>query len=372
MENFIPIYEPELSGNEKKYVIECLDSSWISSKGKFITEFEKKFEEYLGSGYSSTCSNGTVALHLALLALGIKADDEILVPSFTYVASVNAITFCNARPVFLDSDPANLQIDLQDLERKIRPNSKAIIVPHLYGMMVDMEKICKIARANNLFIVEDCAESFGSTFKGQHSGTFGDIATFSFFGNKTITTGEGGMVHSTDQNLIHKVNHLKAQGLASLNQLSDNKKEYWHDVVGYNYRMTNIQAAIGLAQIERADNIVKKKQKIADLYFENIDKSVATLLRPTEDVVSSYWMVTVLFKNEDIRDRVRLELSKKNVETRPIFPMVHTMPMYENLGQGPFPQAENFCSCGINLPSSPKLTEKEIILISEIINRYAK
>jgi perosamine synthetase len=194
----IPVYQPYLNGNEKKYINECIDTNWISSKGKYVQEFEQDFAEYIGSKYATTVCNGTVALHLALLALDIKPNDEIIVPTFTYIASVNAITYMGATPIFVDSDLKTWQISTEDVKKKITNKTKAIMTVHLYGYPCDMIKINEIAKQYNLFVIEDCSESLGSKLNGQHLGTFGDIATFSFFGNKTITTGEGGMVTTNE------------------------------------------------------------------------------------------------------------------------------------------------------------------------------
>lgn len=240
-----PVYQPSLGDKEKENVIECLNSTWISSKGKFIAQFENSFSKYIGVKHAVAVSNGTVALHLALLSLGIGEGDEVIVPSFTYIASVNAIKYTCAKPVFVDSDPITWQIDPEKIEEKITTKTKAIMTVHLYGHPCEMDKIKKIAAKHKLYIIEDCAEAFGSLYKGKHVGTIGDIYTFSFFGNKTITTGEDGIVVTNDPSLNEKVIHLKGQGLAK-------NREYYHDIIGYNYRMTNICAAIGCAQLERA------------------------------------------------------------------------------------------------------------------------
>ena len=234
-----PVYRPLLNGNEKRYVNKCLDSTWISSKGEFISRFEKEFASFTNSKYAIAVPNGTIALHLALLTLGIGRGDEVLVPTLTYVASANAVTYTNAKPVFVDSLPGSWQPDPEDIRKKITKRTKAVMVAHLYGYPSNMKEILKIAKEHNLLVVEDCAEAFGSKLKNKHVGNWGDIASFSFFGNKTITTGEGGMVVTNNKKLFNLALRLKGQGLAK-------NREYWHDIVGYNYRMTNICAAIGL------------------------------------------------------------------------------------------------------------------------------
>lgn len=238
-----PVYIPSLSGNEKKYVNECLDTSWISSKGHFVNEFETEFSKYIGVKHSTSVCNGTVAIHLAAASLGLGPGDEVICPSFTYIASANPFKQLGCNIIFCDSQKDSWQMDPEDIEKRITPKTKAVIAVHLYGHPCNMNKICALAQKYNLFLIEDCAEAIGSCYQGKHVGTFGDIACFSFFGNKTITCGEGGMVVCNNDELYERAKHLKGQGVVSW-------KEYWHDISAFNYRMTNIQAAIGLAQLE--------------------------------------------------------------------------------------------------------------------------
>lgn len=360
----IPVYQPSLSGNERKYVAECIDSTWISSKGSFIKSFEDSFSKYINVRFSSTVSNGTVALHLALVALGIGPDDEVIVPTLTYIASVNAISYTGAKPVFVDSLESSWQLNPDDIEQKITPNTKAIMVVHLYGQPAEMNKIMKIATKHNLFVVEDCAEAFGSLYEGGHVGTFGHISTFSFFGNKTITTGEGGMVCTNDQTLFERVIHYKGQGLAA-------HRQYWHDVIGYNYRMTNICAAIGLAQIEQADTFISKKIAIAKYYKNKLKDLPLAIHNEQPGTRHSYWMVSILLDNSSHRDKLRDYLASQGIETRPLFYPVHTMPMYSTKFQR-HPIAENLGWRGLNLPSYPSLKEPELEFICENIRNYFK
>jgi perosamine synthetase len=362
MEIKIPVYKPFLAGNEKKYVNECLDSSWISSKGKFIKQFEDTFADYIGIKYAASVSNGTLAIHDALLALGIKEGDEVIVPTFTYIASVNPIAYTGATPVFVDSLRDTWQIDPADIERKITAKTRAIMVVHLYGHPCDMDQIMAIAHKHQLFVIEDCAEAFGSKYKGQHVGTFGDIAAFSFFGNKTITTGEGGMVATNDRTLHERAVHFKGQGLAKY-------REYWHDTIGYNYRMTNICAAIGLAQIEKADDIIKKKRQVADLYRKYLSSYPVEMLLESKDVFDTYWMVCILVEQSDIRDSLRAHLMENGIETRPTFYPIHSMPMYAHNFYR-LPVAEDISWRGINLPSYPELSENDIKEICSLIGIF--
>lgn len=358
----IPIYQPRLRGNEKKYVNECLDSNWISSKGEFITKFEQEFASYVGVRYATTVSNGTVALHLALEALGISEGDEVIVPTFTYISSVNSIAYTGAKPVFVDSLESSWQIDPEDVKRKISDKTKAIMIVHLYGHPCEMDELVKISKDNNIYLIEDCAESFGSYYKNEHTGTFGDIATFSFFGNKTITTGEGGMVITKHKHLHNKMMHLKNQGVASYRQ-------YWHDIVGFNYRMTNICAAIGLAQLEQADEFLKQKRDLAKWYSEGLKDLPLRFHNECGDVVHSYWMNSIVLDNSNLRDTLRSYLEEIGIETRPLFYPAHMMPMYNKRFEV-HPIAEKLGLSGINLPSWPGLDEQTVKHITHKIRDF--
>ena len=358
----IPVYQPSLGGNEKKYVIDCLDSNWISSKGSYVKKFERSFANYLKIKYATSVSNGTVALHLALVALGIGPEDEVIVPTLTYIASVNAISYTGGTPVFADSLPDTWQINPEDIERKISSKTKAIMVVHLYGHPCDMGSIMALAKKHNLFVIEDCAEAFGSKYNGVYAGSFGHISTFSFFGNKTITTGEGGMVVTNDQTLYERCVHFKGQGLAE-------HREYWHDVIGYNYRMTNICAAIGLAQLEQADKFISKKRALVDMYREGLDKLPLKIHAEKKDCFHTYWMINILLEDAQYRDSLRSYLSEKGCETRPLFYPVHTMPMYSEKFQR-HPVAEDIGWRGITLPSWPGLGQTKVQKISTYIASY--
>jgi len=350
-----------LNGNEKKYVNECLSSTWISSKGEFILRFEESFARYINVEHATTVSNGTVALHLALLAIGIGPEDEVIVPTFTYIASVNSIVHVGAKPVFIDSLSSTWQMDPLDIERKITSRTKAVMAVHLYGHPCDMAAISRLCKKYNLLLIEDCAEAFGSYYEGSHVGTFGDIATFSFFGNKTITTGEGGMVVTKQLKYYEMALRLKTQGVSSHTQ-------YWHDIIGYNYRMTNICAAIGLAQLENADELIAKKRLIASWYQEFLTDLPLTVHQETENVIHSYWMCSILLNTPEEREPLRTHLLKEGVETRPLFYPVHQMPMYAN--QESYPIATHISERGMNLPSYPSLTKHDVEQISKIIRSF--
>lgn len=360
----IPIYKPDLTGKEKEYVLDCLDSTWISSKGKYISLFEDAFAKYIDVKHAASVCNGTVALHLALLALGVGQGDEVIVPTLTYIASVNAISYVGAIPVFCDSLPGNWQMDPADVEKKITAKTKAVMAVHLYGHPCDMDALSKICKAKEIFLIEDCAESIGSEYKGKKTGTFGDISTFSFFGNKTITTGEGGMVVTNDETLIKRARHFKGQGLAQ-------HREYWHDVIGYNFRMTNIEAAIGLAQLEKVNLFIEKKLAIANQYKEAFKNGPVQFHQADDNVLHTYWMCSILVPEAGDREKLRKYLAEKGIETRPLFYPIHTMPMYSHNFQK-HAVAEDLGWRGINLPSYPGLNSDEMKLIIDSIREFYK
>jgi len=358
----IPVYQPYLNGNEKKYVNQCLDSNWISSKGEFISRFEKQFADYIQVAHATSVCNGTVALHLALLALDIRPGDEIIVPAFTYIASVNTIVQAGAIPIFVDSLASTWQMDPDQVRLNISPKTRAVMAVHLYGQPCDMTALSAICKQHDLLLIEDCAEAFGSYYEGQHVGTFGDIATFSFYGNKTITTGEGGMVVTNHAKIHANACHLKNQG-ASLTQ------QYWHDVIGYNYRMTNISAAIGLAQLEQAKSILEKKRRIAALYREGLSGLPLITHAESDGTVHSYWMCSILLNDSAQRDPLRNYLEQARIETRPLFYPINLFPMYAKNNQ-PYPIAESLGSRGMNLPSWPGLTDIQITKIIHTIRSF--
>lgn len=359
MDNFIPVYKPSLTGNERKYVLDCLDSTWISSKGKYISDFEAKFAEYIKVTHATSVCNGTVAIHLALMALGIGPGDEVIVPAFTYIASVNAVTYTGARAVYVESLADSWQMDPADVIRKITPRTKAVMAVHLYGHPCKMDELQKICKDHGIYLVEDCAEGLATRFNNQHVGGFGDISAFSFFGNKTITTGEGGMVVTNNKELHERAAHIKNQGVSKTIQ-------YWHDIVGYNYRMTNIAAAIGLAQLEQIDQFVADKRRVAEYYQKKIDPSRFRFHAECEKSFHSYWMCSILVLKGD-RNKLRNELASQGIETRPLFFPVYKMPPYHDESLH-FPIAESIGASGINLPSFPALTEGELQRIVHAVN----
>ncbi len=365
----IPVSEPNISDKELQYITDAVKSSWISSNGKYLDAFEKKFAEYIGVKYAVAVSNGTVALHLALLALGIGPGDEVIVPNLTYIATANAVKYVGASPAFADSDINTWNISIESIKRLITRRTKAIIPVHLYGNPCDMDGILELANEQNLFVIEDAAEAIGSKYNKKHVGSFGHISTFSLYGNKTITTGEGGVVVTNDVELYDKLKLLKGQGM-------NPKKRYWFDVIGYNYRMTNMQAAIGCAQLERVNELVDKKIKNAKIYNKYFSTCNDIILpMDTTNSLNSYWMYTIVLESyaQEERDYLMKRLLEKNIETRPVFYLTTEMPMYTKHRQDECRNATLIANGGINLPSSTLLNVKEIDYIcSNLINLLAK
>jgi perosamine synthetase len=363
---FIPVAAPMLVGNERMYVMDCIDSSWISSNGKYVERFEQSFADFCGVKHAATCCNGTVALHLALMALNVKRGDEVIVPTLTFVATANAVTYCGARPVFVDSEPETWNMNPSLIEANITPRTKGIIVVHLYGHPVDMDPVISIARRYGLFVIEDAAEAHGAEYKGRRVGSIGNIATFSFYGNKIITTGEGGMVITDDDALASKMRQLKGQGM-------DPNRRYWFPIIGYNYRMTNVAAAIGLAQLEKAEWHIERRREVAKWYYEHL-QNIKMLTLPVEKewARNVYWMFSVVL-DENIslsRDKVTAYLLEQGIETRPIFYPMHALPPHRRFAKGQrFPVADLLAARGINLPTWAGLTELDIEFVSDVLRK---
>ncbi|WP_293682731.1 DegT/DnrJ/EryC1/StrS aminotransferase family protein [uncultured Phenylobacterium sp.] len=353
----IPVAAPVLDGREREYVLECLDTNWISSAGRFIQAFETAFAEACGVRHAVATNNGTTALHLALVALGLGPGDEVIVPTLTYIASANAVTYCGATPVFVDCDRVTFNIDPSAVAAAITPRTRAIMPVHLYGHPVDMDPILALARQHNLYVVEDAAEAVGARYKDRAAGALGDCATFSFFGNKIITTGEGGMVTTDDDALAARMRLYRGQGM-------DPQRRYWFPVIGYNYRMTNIAAAIGLGQLERLDHHLAARARVAHAYDARLSEMTDRLVLPTSMTWArhAYWMYTVMLtdKVSKDRDQVIAELDALGIESRPVFHPMHTLPPYQESAGGPFPRAEHAGARGLNLPTFGALTAEDI------------
>jgi len=362
----IPVAEPLIGEYELKLVTEAVKSGWVSSKGKFIAEFEEEFAKYIGTEYGIATPNGTAALHLALVSLGIGPGDEVIVPTLTFAAVANAVIYVRAKPVFVDSHPDYWCIDPNKIEEKITKRTKAIIPVHLYGHPCDLEFVIEAARNHELYVVEDCAEAHGAEYKSKKVGSFGDISCFSFYGNKIITTGEGGMCLTNEEKLAERMRVLRDQGMRS-------EKKYWHEVVGFNYRMTNLQAALGVAQLEKIDEFVRRKREIAKTYDSLLKNVRGITLHPEMPWAKNvYWLYSILIHSDNYRinrDELMDVLGENGVETRSFFYPMHIMPPYKRyVANSQFPVAEKLSLSGINLPSSVKLKEEEICKVARLIS----
>jgi perosamine synthetase len=357
-----------LVGREREYVLDCMDSTWISSSGKYLARFEAEFAEFCGVRHAISCCNGTAAVHLALVAHGIGPGDEVIVPTLTYVATANPVAYCGAQPVFVDAEPRTWNMDPERVAEAITPRTRGIVVAHLFGHPVDMDPILELAKRHGLWVVEDAAEAHGATYRGRIVGSMGSLATFSFYGNKIITTGEGGMVVCDDDELAATVRQLHGQG-------QDADRRYWFPIVGFNYRMTNIEAAIGLAQLERVDWHLSRRREIAGWYREELAGEEGIELSPEEPWArSAFWIVCAVLdpRRFGARDEVMAALDRAGIETRPFFYPLHTLPMYtaDNEGRA-FPVADDLSRRGVNLPSSATLTREEVAYVCDHLRRLA-
>ena len=360
--SFIPVCEPRLAGNELEYVEDCIKTGWISSAGKYIDRFEEGFSAYCGRKYGIAVSNGTVALQLAVAALDLPRDSEIIMPSFTIISCAMAAVYNGLKPVFVDADPETWCMDVRQIEEKINKNTSAIMVVHIYGHPVDMDPVLELVEKYNLRIIEDAAEAHGAEYKGGKCGSFGDISCFSFYANKIITTGEGGMVLTDNEDL--------AERCRSLRNLSFKKeKRFYHTELGFNFRMTNIQAAIGLAQLENINKAIEKKIWIGKLY-NNLLRDVPYLQLPAEKewAKNVYWMYGVVLDEKVgiTAEKFAAKLKSRGVETRPFFFGLHEQPVIEK--DRPIERlvvTEHISKFGLYLPSGLALDENQVKTVVE-------
>lgn len=369
MENrdyFIPVAEPSIGDRELELVSACVKSTWVSSLGEYITRFEDEFARYCGVRHGVATSSGTTALHLALAVLGIRPGDEVIVPSLTFVATANAVQYTGATPVFADVDEYTWTLDPEDARKRITARTKAIIPVHLYGHPVDMDEINRLARDHGLWVIEDAAEAHGAMYRGKRVGSLSDIGVFSFYGNKIITTGEGGMLLTDNSEWAERAVNLRDHGMSL-------ERRYWHPVIGFNYRLTNLQAAMGVAQMERIDDFIQVKRKNAALYNDLLrDVQGVTLPPEMPWATSVYWMYSILINDAFglPRDDLMMHLKDRRIDSRPFFHPLHTLPPYD---QGlHLAVAEDLAARGINLPSAVTLTEDDICRVCMAVRELAE
>lgn len=361
----ISLVQPQLNGNEYVYLMDAFLSTWISSTGKYVTRFEENFAAYCGMKYGVATSNGTTALHLALTVLGIGKGDEVIVPDLTFAATINAVLYTGATPVIVDIEEDSWCISPQSIEAAITSKTKAIIPVHIYGQPCDMEKICSIAEKHNLYVVEDCAEAHGAEWKGKKVGSFGMISIFSFFGNKVITTGEGGICVTNDKNLETKMRIYRDHGMSK-------ERRYYHEVVGFNYRMTNLQAAIGVAQLERIEQILAWRKEL-EIQYQNALKNIAGVSLQQDNLPGRKkiaWLVSILV-DEKKRDLLMEELKRKGVDMRAFFIPLSEMDIYKEYARSCV-ISKKVAARGLNLPTSYEMRQNGVERIAEIIRDFLK
>jgi perosamine synthetase len=369
MGEFIQVNEPDLTGNEKKYLMECIDTGWISSEGPFVKDFEEKFSQRVGRKFGVAVSNGSVALDLAVLSLGLEPGSEVIMPTFTIISCAAAIVRAGLIPILVDSDPVTWNIDTSKIEEKITPKTKAIMVVHIYGLPSDMDPILEIAHKHGLKIIEDAAEMHGQVYRGRPCGSFGEVSTFSFYPNKHVTTGEGGMIVTDDPGVAEHCRSLR-------NLCFQPKRRFVHEELGFNYRFTNIQAALGLAQLERLDEFVIRKRKMGKLYYEALSGLKQIELAPlgTEYSENIYWVFGMVLSDEvdfDAEEAMR-RLSKLNIGTRPFFWGMHEQPVFHKMDlfcNESHPVSERISRRGFYIPSGLALTVDQQHTVVEAVKK---
>ena len=356
----ISLAQPQLNGNEYKYLMDAFLSTWISSTGKYITLFEQNFSKYCGVQYGVATSNGTTALHLALTALGIGEGDEVIVPDITFAATINAVLYTGATPVIVDIEEDSWCIDPDEIEKAITPKTKAVIPVHIYGQPCDMGRICEVAQKYNIYVVEDCAEAHGAEWRGRRVGSFGIISCFSFFGNKVITTGEGGMCVTDSVKLNDKMRVLRDHGMSK-------ERKYYHEVIGYNYRMTNLQAAIGTAQIEHIDEILEWRNKLEGKYRNAFSDEKGIVLQKNNlvDRKKIAWLVSVLV-DADKRDEILSKLKDNGIDARAFFIPLSEMEIYSKYAKC-CEKSKMISAMGLNLPTTYEVNNDMIEKIRTVI-----
>lgn len=363
--DLIPVSAPDVSGNEKKYINECIDSGWISSIGHFVGRFESDFAAYCGCQHGATVNTGTAALHLALRALNIGPGDEVILPALTFASTANVVLYQGATPVFADCGARDWNMCPDDFTRLVTPRTRAVIPVHLYGQPCDLVRILPVAEQRGIHVVEDCAEAHGATIGSVRVGALGRVGCFSFYGNKIITTGEGGMCVTSDQALHERMCMLRDHGM-------DKSRRYWHKEIGFNYRMTNLQAAVGCAQVERIEELLAKKRWIREQYNGRLEGFGCALPQDPPYGRSVFWLYTLLLPagaRDTDRDELIRYLAHHRVESRPVFYPIPDMPPYRNYAR-PLPHASDIAARGITLPSFHALTERQIGKVSDLVRHW--
>jgi perosamine synthetase len=361
---FVPVNTPKFSGNEKKYLIDCIDSGWISSEGPYVRKFEENFAKFCDRKYAVAVTNGTIAIDIALKALDLPRGSEVILPSFTIISCIHEIVNSGLKPVYVDSSLETWNMDVNQIEEKITPNTSAIMAVHIYSFPVEMDKVISLAKKYNLKIIEDAAEMHGQTYNGNICGSFGDISTFSFYANKHITTGEGGMILTNNKDYYEKILSLR-------NLCFTKEKRFYHTHLGTNARMTNIQAALGVAQLENINAIVKRKREIGELYNNLLVKNDKFITLPSKMPYADniYWVYGILLKDSSNMTRIIEFLNKNGVGNRPFFYPLHKQPVLKEFNNNlSLPNSEILSENGFYIPSGLGITDKEIEYVSQKVN----
>ena len=369
MNEFIPVNEPLLNGNEKKYLLDCLETGWISSEGPFVKEFEKKFAARVNRKHGIAVCNGTAALDAAIEALGVGPGDEVIMPTFTIISCISQVVRSGAKPILVDSDPITWNMDVSQIEAKITERTKVIMVVHMYGLPVDIDPVLDLAKNRGLKVLEDAAQMIGQTYKGQPCGSFGDISTFSFYPNKNITTGEGGMIVTNDDDLAEDCRSLR-------NLCFQTNKRFVHERMGWNLRMTNLQAALGLAQLERLDEFVRRKREMGRLYTEFFSETpgIELPLQHTDFAENIYWVYGLVLHDSlgMNAEEAMKRLAGTGIGTRPFFFPMHQQPVLRRMGlfEGEtYPVAERLYKQGFYVPSGLALKDEQLERCAETVSK---
>jgi perosamine synthetase len=361
----VPVAEPQLAGRELEYVTECITTNWISSQGKYVDRFEREFAVFVGTRYALATSSGTTALHLALAALGLGPGDEVIVPDLTFIATANAVAYCGATAVLADVDPVTWTLSPSAVESVVTERTKGILPVHLYGHPADMAPLRGIAERHGLFLLEDCAEALGARYRGEMVGQIGEAGCFSFYGNKTLTTGEGGMVVTNDEVLYRRAKVLRDHGMSP-------DRRYWHPLVGFNYRLTNLQAAVGVAQLERIDTILALKANIDRQYRTHLSGIPGLVMPAAESWADPVcWLFSMRVDSRAgglTRDELLGLMQRQQIGCRPVFYPLHEQPPYFQAQS--FPASEEIARSGISLPSAVTLTDRAVEYVSRTIRRF--
>lgn len=349
----IPVSEPWLTDHAAELVGDAVKRGWISPKGNYVTEFEEKFAAFVGTEHAFATTSGTSALHLSLVAADIDPRDEVIVPDLTWIACANVVEYVGAKPVFADVTRDTFTLDPDAVEEKITDQTAAIMPVHLYGFPCQMDRLEELAAEHGLFVIEDAAEAHGARYRGERVGSIGDVGCFSFYGNKILTTGQGGMITTDDPEIAEAVRLYRRDGMSRT-------RKYYHEAIGYNYRLTNMQAAVGVAQMERSDEILEQKRRVADEYREKLSDAPLRFQMEQAWTTPVYWMNTPVFETKSDRDMVAETLETSDIGTRPFFYPLHDQPPYRTGDSGSETSSFELYRCGLNLPSSPLLETEDI------------